>query len=47
MLIRLLCNPDVCDELDELLVSDLYPVRPGYRVENDAMTEDDEPVIFA
>lgn len=47
MLIRLLCNPDVCDELDELLVSDLYPARPGYRVENDAMTEDDEPVILA
>lgn len=47
MLIRLLCNPDMCEELDELLVSDLYPANNGYRVENDAMTEDDEPVLIA
>lgn len=47
MLIRLLCNPELCEELDELLVSDLYSANPGYRVENDAMTEDDEPVLLA
>lgn len=47
MLISLLCNPEMTDALDELLLNDLYPARPGYRVENDAMTEDDEPVLLA
>lgn len=47
MLIRLLSNPDLCDELDELLTSDLCPAYSGYRIENDAMTEDGIPVLLA
>lgn len=47
LLLKFLCNPDICDELDEILTQDLYPAYHGALVENDAMTEDDEPVLLA
>ena len=47
LLLRLLCNPDLCDQLNELLASDLCPADYHHLVENDAMTEDGIPVLFA
>lgn len=47
MLLRLLCNPDLCEELDEILIDDLCPAREGALIENDAMTEDGKPVLLA
>ena len=47
LLLRFLCNPDLCDQLDELLASDLYPADHRLHIENDAMTEDGIPVLFA
>ncbi len=45
--LRLLCDPALTDELDDILTEDLYPARPGYIIENDGMTEDDRPVLLA
>ncbi len=47
LLLRFLCDPDLCNQLDELLASDLCPADHHYLVENDAMTEDGIPVLFA
>lgn len=47
MLLRLLCNPALCEELDEILTDDLCPAREGALIENDAMTEDGKPVLLA
>ena len=47
MLLRLLCRPDLCTELDEILTEDLCYADPGALIENDAMTEDGRPVILA
>jgi len=47
MLLRLLCHPDLCTELDEILTGDLCYADPGALIENDAMTEDGRPVILA
>ena len=47
MLLRLLCRPDLCCELDEILTDDLCPQQSGFLVENDAMTKDGKPVILA
>lgn len=47
MLIRLLCRPDLCDELDEILTDDLCPAHQGSLIENDALTEDGKPVLLA
>ncbi len=46
-LLRFLCDPDLCNQLDELLASDLCPADYHHSVENDAMTEDGVPVLFA
>lgn len=47
LLLRFLCDPDLCNQLDELLSSDLCLADYHYLVENDAMTEDGTPVLFA
>ena len=47
LLLRILCDPDLWNQLDELLDSDLCPADYHYLVENDAMTEDGVPVLFA
>ena len=47
MLIRLLCRPDLCTELDEILTTDLSPAYHGSLIENDAFTEDGRPVLLA
>ena len=47
LLLRFLCDPDLCNQLDELLASDLCPADYHYLIENDAMTEDGIPVLFA
>ena len=47
LLLRFLCDPDLCNQLEELLASDLCPADYHYLVENDAMTEDGIPVLFA
>ncbi len=47
MLIKLLCRPDICEELDEILTQDLYDAYTGLLIENDAMTEHGEPVLLA
>ena len=47
MLLRLLCRPDLCAKLDTLLSEDLRPADKGALIENDAMTEDGNPVLFA
>ncbi len=47
LLLRFLCDPDLCNQLDELLAFDLCPADYHYLVENDAMTEDGIPVLFA
>ena len=47
MLLKLLCRPDLCAALDKLLGDDLCPADSGSLIENDAMTEDGNPVLFA
>ena len=47
LLLRFLCDPDLCNQLDELLASDLCAADYHYLVENDAMIEDGIPVLFA
>ncbi len=47
MLLRLLCNPDMCNELDEILLDGLYPADEGSLIENDAVTEDGKLVLLA
>ena len=47
MLLRLLCNPDMCSELDEILLDGLYPADDGLLIENDAITDDGKFVLLA
>lgn len=47
MLLRLLCRPDLCDELDEILTDNLYPARKGALIDHDAATEDGRYVLLA
>ena len=47
LLLQFLCDPDLCNQLDELLASDLFPADHRFHVENDAMTDDGIPVLFA
>ena len=47
MLLRLLCNPDMCSELDEILLDGLYPADDGLMIENDAITDDGKFVLLA
>ena len=47
MLLQLLCRPDLCAKLDALLSEDLCPADRGALIENDAMTTDGYPVLFA
>jgi hypothetical protein len=46
-LLKLLCDPDLAGKLDRILAENLYPRNPGLTVENDAVTEHGEPVLFA
>lgn len=43
--LRLLCNPELAEGLNEILTGDLEPARPGFTVENDAM-EGGNPVLL-
>jgi len=47
MLIRLLCNPDICREIDEILTYDMLPADNGSLIKNDAITADGKPVLLA
>ena len=47
MLLRLLCNPDVCNEIDEILTDGMYLADEGSLIKNDAMTEDGKFVLLA
>jgi len=47
MLLRLLCNPDICSEIDEILTYGMYPADEGSLIENDAITEDGLLVLLA
>ena len=47
MLLQLLCRPDLCAKLDALWSEDLCPADRGALIENDAMTTDGYPVLFA
>lgn len=46
-LLRLLCHPDLCDELDEIIKEDLYAPYSNIPPEIDAVTEDGIPVLIA
>lgn len=46
-LLRLLCRPDMLQELDRLLRSDLLPADSRLAIEHDALTADGEAVLFA
>lgn len=43
--LKLLCDSELADSLNELLTGDLEPAQPGYTIENDAM-EDGNPVLL-
>ena len=43
--LRLLCNPELAEGLNEILTGDMEPARPGFTVENDAM-EGGNPVLL-
>lgn len=47
VLLRLLCDAGSNDALRRLLCLDLEPQQPGETVENDAMTPEGAPVLFA
>jgi hypothetical protein len=46
-LLRLLCNSELIDELNAILAEDLNPRDTRGSIENDAMDENGEPVLFA
>lgn len=46
-LLRLLCRPDLCEELDEILMEDLYIPYSNVPPETDAVTKDGIPVLIA
>jgi len=45
--LRLLCNPEKSDELNRLLMGGFYPPDPSMLIENDAIDERGNPVLFA
>lgn len=47
VLLRLLCNPEKTAELDAMLMDGLYPHNPAMVIENDAVDETGNPVLFA
>jgi len=47
VLLKLLCNPPKTAELNRLLSGSLYERDPGWIIENDAIDENGEPVLFA
>lgn len=47
MLLRLLCDAERNEELMSILQSGLKAARPGWTIENDAVDEDGNPVLFA
>ena len=47
MLLRLLCNPDICNEIDEILTDGMYPADEGSLIKYDAITEDGKLVLLA
>lgn len=47
VLLKLLCNPTKTEELNQLLMGDLYPANPAMVFENDAVDEHGNPVLFA
>lgn len=47
VLLRLLCDKELDNDLRELLLLDLEPRQLSETVENDAMTPDGAPVLFA
>ncbi len=47
LLLKLLCNREMREELDDILTDGLYYADTGALIENDAMTEDGRPVLLA
>lgn len=47
VILKLLCDPEKRMALNELLSSDLNAKEPGWLVENDAIDQDGDPVLFA
>jgi len=47
LLLKLLCTPEKVDELNRMLSAGLYERDPGSVIENDAIDEDNNPVLFA
>lgn len=47
VLLKLLCNPDIDEELTEILLHGLQKPRPGWTIEHDAVDNDGNPVLFA
>ena len=47
VLLGLICEEELDNDLRELLLLDLEPQQPGETVENDAMTPEGAPVLFA
>lgn len=47
VVLRLLCDKEKTDELHRILSDNLYERDPGLVVENDAIDENGEPVLFA
>lgn len=47
VLLRLLCNPDKTARLNGILMGGLYPHDPAMVIENDAVDEAGNPVLFA
>lgn len=46
-LLQLLCNRFLCEQLNDILMTDLEEQNPASAIENDAFTEDGVPVLFA
>ncbi len=46
-LLQLLCNPSLCKQLNDILMTDLEEQDSTSAIENDAITEDGIPVLFA
>lgn len=47
VILKLLCSPSKIAELNRLLSDNLYERDPGWIIENDAIDENGEPVLFA
>ena len=47
VILQLLCDPEKRAALNQLLSSDLNAKEPGWLVENDAIDQDGDPVLFA